>query len=78
MLNAGLSNHYKTTKQQEKALAIDSGVDRCASAWRQVEKVLKTLPHKPSFWIRVCVHFFSIVAKAKFTSSTTTTITFSN
>ena len=44
MLNTGLSNHSKTTKQQEKALAINSGVDRCASAWRKVEKFLTTLP----------------------------------
>ena len=43
--------HNKPTKQQEKALAIDSGVDRCASAWRKVEKFLKTLPHKPFIWI---------------------------
>ena len=43
-LNTGLSNHDKTTKQQEKALAINSGVDRCASVWKKVEKSLKTLP----------------------------------
>ena len=59
MLNAGLSNHNKTTKQQEKSLAIDSGVDRCASAWRKVKKSLKTLPTQTIFLDcqGVC-HFF--------------------
>ena len=71
--------HDKPTKQQEKALAIDSGVDRCASAWRKVEKFLKTQSHKPSFWFRGGVLLFSLFcSQGQDHKINAMTITFSN
>ena len=73
-MNTGLLNHNKTTKQQEKALAIDSGVDRCASALRKVEKSLKTLPTQTIFLdCRGVCHFFSFYSQDQATSGAQST-----